>query len=110
MTGGVAVALGPIGWNAGAGMTGGVAYVTSWSQLNSDSVVAREVPAEDAAELHALVEEHHRRTGSVRAAAMLADWDHALATFRQLIPVAPVQTPAVQVPVESLEKAPNTAA
>ena len=41
MTGGVAVALGPIGWNAGAGMTGGVAYITSWSQLNVDSVVAR---------------------------------------------------------------------
>ena len=110
MTGGVAVALGPIGWNAGAGMTGGVAYVTSWSQLNSDSVVAREVPADDRAELQALVEEHHRRTGSVRAAVMLADWDHALATFRQLIPVAPVQAPAVQVPVESLEKAPKTAA
>ncbi|HEV1991765.1 MAG TPA: glutamate synthase subunit alpha, partial [Candidatus Dormibacteraeota bacterium] len=110
MTGGVAVALGPIGWNAGAGMTGGVAYVTAWSQLNSDSVVAREVPAEDAAELRALVEEHHRRTGSVRAAAMLADWNRALAGFRQLIPVAPVQAPAVQVPVESLENAPKTAA
>ena len=110
MTGGVAVALGPVGWNAGAGMTGGVAYLTSWSQLNSDSVVAREVPAEDAAELRALVEEHHRRTGSVRAAAMLADWNHALAGFRQLIPVAPVQAPVAQVPAESLENAPKTAA
>jgi glutamate synthase (NADPH/NADH) large chain/glutamate synthase (ferredoxin) len=110
MTGGVAVALGPIGWNAGAGMTGGVAYITSWSQLNSDSVVAREVPAEDAAELRALVEEHHARTGSVRAAAMLADWGHALAGFRQLIPVAPVQAPAAAVPAESREKAPKTAA
>src|SRR6202011_3976435 len=78
MTGGVAVALGPIGWNAGAGMTGGVAYVTAWNQLNADSVVARAVPSEDALELKALVEEHHRRTGSVRAAALLADWDHAL--------------------------------
>jgi glutamate synthase domain-containing protein 2/glutamate synthase domain-containing protein 1/glutamate synthase domain-containing protein 3 len=110
MTGGVAVALGPIGWNAGAGMTGGVAYITSWSQLNVDSVVAREVPAEDAPELRALVEEHHRRTGSIRAAAMLADWSRALAGFRQLIPVAPVQAPAAQVPAESLENAPKTAA
>jgi glutamate synthase domain-containing protein 2/glutamate synthase domain-containing protein 1/glutamate synthase domain-containing protein 3 len=110
MTGGVAVALGPVGWNAGAGMTGGVAYLTSWSQLNSDSVVAREVPAEDAAELRALVEEHHLRTGSVRAAAMLADWGRALAGFRQLIPVAPVQTPVAQVPADSLENAPKTAA
>jgi glutamate synthase domain-containing protein 3 len=110
MTGGVAVALGPIGWNAGAGMTGGVAYVTSWNQLNADSVVAREVPAEDAHELRALVEEHHRRTGSARAAAMLADWTHALAGFRQLVPVAATQAPAVQAPVESLENVPKTAA
>ena len=110
MTGGIAIALGPIGWNAGAGMTGGVAYVTSWSQLNSDSVVAREVPAEDAAELRALVEEHHRRTGSSRAEAMLADWSRALSEFRQLVPMAAVQAPAAQVAAESFENAPKTAA
>jgi glutamate synthase (NADPH/NADH) large chain/glutamate synthase (ferredoxin) len=110
MTGGVAVALGPIGWNAGAGMTGGVAYVTEWNQLNADSVVAREVPAEDAHELQALVEEHHRRTGSMRAAAMLADWAHALAGFRQLVPVAAIQAAASQAPEPSLENAPKTAA
>src|SRR5256885_12884049 len=51
MTGGVVVALGPVGWNAGAGMTGGLAYLTDWRQLNADSVVAREVPTEDAPEL-----------------------------------------------------------
>jgi glutamate synthase domain-containing protein 2/glutamate synthase domain-containing protein 1/glutamate synthase domain-containing protein 3 len=93
MTGGVAVALGSVGWNAGAGMTGGVAYVTAWNQLNSDSVVAREVPSENAHELRALVEEHQRRTGSVLAAQMLADWTRALAGFRQLIPI-PVHYPA----------------
>src|SRR3989442_13660943 len=64
MTGGIAVALGPVGWNAGAGMTGGIAYAVEWRQLNADSVVAREVPTEDAPELRALIEEHHRRTGS----------------------------------------------
>ena len=110
MTGGVAVALGPIGWNAGAGMTGGVAYVTTWNQLNADSVVAREVPGEDALELRALVEEHHRRTGSARAAAMLADWTQALAGFRQLVPVAATQAPAATTPAESLEAAPNITA
>jgi glutamate synthase domain-containing protein 3 len=98
MTGGVAVALGPVGWNAGAGMTGGVAYLTEWRQLNVDSVVAREVPAEDAAELQALVDEHHRRTGSPRAAAMLADWEQALTRFRQLVPVAAVQAPVAPEP------------
>jgi len=94
MTGGVAVALGPIGWNAGAGMTGGVAYVTTWNQLNADSVVAREVPAEDGVELRALVEEHQRRTGSVLAGRMLADWARSLMEFRQLVPVAAISVPA----------------
>jgi glutamate synthase (NADPH/NADH) large chain/glutamate synthase (ferredoxin) len=112
MTGGVAVALGPVGWNAGAGMTGGVAYVTSWNQLNSDSVVAREVPSEDALELRALVEEHHRRTGSVLAKAMLADWTRALGGFRQLVPISvaypPESHPALRAPTESLEPAAKT--
>jgi glutamate synthase (ferredoxin) len=98
MTGGVAVALGPVGWNAGAGMTGGVAYLTEWRQLNADSVVAREVPVEDAAELRELVEEHERRTGSPRAAAMLADWGRSLKAFRQMVPVAPVQAQATPEP------------
>ena len=112
MTGGIAVALGPVGWNAGAGMTGGVAYVTEWRQLNADSVVAREVPAEDAAELRALVEEHHRRTDSKRAAELLGDWDRAVKRFRQIVPVAAIQTQAVPEPVASAapENAPKTAA
>src|SRR5712671_4851281 len=110
MTGGTAVALGPIGWNAGAGMTGGVAYLTDWRQLNADSVVAREVPAEDEAELRALVEEHSRRTGSPRAAAMLADWYSALGRFRQVVPVAPLQAQAAVEPAVSTESAPKTAA
>jgi glutamate synthase domain-containing protein 3 len=79
-------------------MTGGVAFVTEWRQLNADSIVAREVPAEDAAELRALVEEHLSRTGSARAAAMLADWDSAMAKFRQLVPVAAVQAQAAPEP------------
>jgi glutamate synthase domain-containing protein 3 len=112
MTGGVAVALGAVGWNAGAGMTGGVAYLTEWRQLNADSVIARGVPEEDEAELRALVEEHHRRTGSLRAAAMLKDWEVALARFRQVVPVARVQAAAAPEPVAdpSPENAPKTAA
>ena len=108
MTGGVAVALGPVGWNAGAGMTGGVAYAVQWRQLNLDSVVAREVPPEDADELRALVEEHHRRTGSPRAAAMLADWNLALEAFRQIVPVP--AAPAAETLQPKPEEAPKTAA
>jgi glutamate synthase (NADPH/NADH) large chain len=93
MTGGVVVSLGPVGWNAGAGMTGGTAYLAEWGQLNPDSVVAREIPAEDEAELRALVEEHQRRTGSARAAALLAEWPGAVSRFRQIVPVAVARPP-----------------
>jgi glutamate synthase domain-containing protein 2 len=110
MTGGVAVALGRVGWNAGAGMTGGVAYAVEWGQLNADSVVAREVPPEDADELRALVEEHHRRTGSARAAAMLASWEEALRTFRQIVPIAVTQPPEpAPTPAEEGSKEPRLA-
>ncbi|MDQ6742943.1 MAG: glutamate synthase large subunit [Candidatus Dormibacteraeota bacterium] len=97
MTGGVAVALGPLGWNVGAGMTGGVAYIREWRQLNSDSVCVRAVPSEDADLLRGLVEEHLQRTGSRRAAELLADWDQALRSFRQVIPV-PSSAPAPVTP------------
>ncbi len=110
MTGGVAVALGPVGWNAGAGMTGGTAYLVEWSQLNADSVIAREVPSEDAEELKALVEEHLARTGSRRAAEMLADWDRAVGRFRQIVPVAAPQPQVETAPEDAPEKAPRTAA
>jgi glutamate synthase domain-containing protein 3 len=94
MTGGVAVSLGPVGWNVGAGMTGGVAYIREWGQLNPDSVCARPVPAEDAEQLRALVEEHGRRTGSRLAAELLADWPRALQDFRQVVPLAAPEAPA----------------
>src|SRR5436305_12120937 len=101
MTGGVAVSLGPVGWNTGAGMTGGTAYLLEWRQLNGDSVIAREVPAEDALELRAIVAEHARRTGSTLAAALLADWAASLDRFRQVVPVVVVPPVPPEAPVES---------
>ena len=94
MTGGVAVSLGPVGWNVGAGMTGGVAYIRESGQLNPDSVCARQVPAEDAEQLRALVDEHRRRTGSRLAAELLADWPRALRGFRQVVPLVAPEAPA----------------
>jgi glutamate synthase domain-containing protein 3 len=98
MTGGIAVSLGPVGWNVGAGMTGGVAYVRGWGQLNPDSVFARPVPAEDAGTLRALVEEHQRRTGSRLAGQLLAGWDRTLKEFRQVVPVGAPQPTGAPVP------------
>jgi glutamate synthase (ferredoxin) len=96
----VAVALGPVGWNVGAGMTGGVAYLSEWGQLNPDSVTVRPVPTEDAWQLRELVEEHYRRTGSRRAGELLSDWEGALQQFRQLVPKAaqPAPTPVPAQP------------
>jgi len=105
MTGGVAVALGPVGGNAGAGMTGGTAYLVEWRQLNADSVVAREVPPEDVAELRALVQEHLQRTGSRRAAEMLGGWDEAVRRFRQIVPVAPPPAVVSEAPKDSPDEA-----
>ncbi len=104
MTGGVAVSLAAVGWNAGAGMTGGTAYLVDWRQLNADSVVAREVPSEDEPELRALVEEHLRYTGSERAASLLSDWAGSMAKFRQIVPIATVQ-PTVPEPAPAQENA-----
>ena len=87
-------------------MTGSVAYVREWRQLNVYNVVARHVPAEDAEGLRRLVEEHLRRTGSRRAAELLADWELALEGFRQIMPVAVVQPPVTP----ALEAAPSEAA
>ena len=84
MTGGRAVVLGPTGRNFAAGMSGGVAYVldedVSFPARCNMGMVGFEAPdAADAAELRALVEEHLRRTDSVVAARVLAEWDRLLA-------------------------------
>ena len=109
MTGGVAVALGPVGWNVGAGMTGGIAYMREWGQLNSDSVVARPVPAEDAEQLRALVAEHVERTDSKLGARFLSDWPRALKGFRQVVPVAAIAVAGPAEPPRATAVEPQTA-
>jgi glutamate synthase (ferredoxin) len=106
MTGGVAVALGPVGWNVGAGMTGGVAYVRRWGQLNPDSVSVRPVPYEDEEQLRTLIEEHSSHTGSRLAAELLADWPATLRGFRQVIPLGAAQTPPTAQPADTASDEP----
>jgi glutamate synthase (NADPH/NADH) large chain len=92
MTGGTAVILGPVGFNFAAGMTGGMAFVLDADdaflrQLNGDSVVANRIASPHwAGVLRALVEEHHRETGSALADDLLRNWDHAVARFWQVTP------------------------
>jgi glutamate synthase domain-containing protein 3 len=94
MTGGTVVVLGPVGPNFGAGMTGGRAYVFDpdgqlHACLNHELVmVAAADEADD--ELRALLDAHRRRTGSPRAAKLLASWASSAALFRRVEPRADV--------------------
>jgi glutamate synthase domain-containing protein 3 len=95
MTGGTVVILGPFGYNLGAGMTGGQAYVydpdqTLATRLNRQLVDAAIVDDAQAAELEFLIAEHRELTGSRLAGAMLADWDATLRSFWRVAPVGEV--------------------
>lgn len=89
MTGGRAVVLGPTGRNFAAGMSGGIAYVID---LDPDNVnvdlrdAVGELDDTDKQWLHDAVRRHQEETGSTVAAALLADWDRALARFGKIIP------------------------
>ena len=80
MTGGVAVILGRIGANFGAGMTGGMAYVhdpdsTAGAMINMESLVTCPVAHPHwEAQLKGLIERHLAETGSRKAAQILQDW------------------------------------
>jgi glutamate synthase domain-containing protein 3 len=91
MTGGNVVVLGPTGRNFAAGMSGGVAYVLDVdgcfaSRCNFELVGFDEMDAQDDKTLFELVTEHHRRTGSVVAEQLLADWPAAMARIVKVMP------------------------
>jgi len=84
MTGGVAVVLGPVGKNFGAGMSGGVAYcydprgALAAGRANGDvrgDLHAVEAASDDAALLKRLLQRHLRWTGSEVARRLLLEWD-----------------------------------
>jgi len=93
MTGGRVVVLGETGRNFAAGMSGGVAYV--WDKnhdfdyfCNMDMVEINlvEEPAYRK-ELHELIRQHYRYTGSALARTMLDDWNHYVDEFIQVVPI-----------------------
>jgi glutamate synthase (ferredoxin) len=83
MTGGTVVVLGRIGYNLGAGMTGGQAFVWDprldrvMARINTDLVEPIRPDTDALEELRWLVERHLGLTGSVRAAELLKVWDQA---------------------------------
>jgi glutamate synthase (ferredoxin) len=96
MTGGTVVILGPFGYNLGAGMTGGQAFVYDpdhllVTRLNPQLVDAALLDDAQAGELQFLVSQHRELTGSPTAGAMLADWDVTLRLFRRVAPLGEVE-------------------
>jgi glutamate synthase (ferredoxin) len=98
MTGGVVVVLGRTGRNVAAGMTGGVAFLLDDENslqrlLNPDTVAIHTLTTpEQEGLLRPLLEEHHRRTGSEKAAAIIADWPNWQGRFKVLVPPSELAT------------------
>jgi glutamate synthase domain-containing protein 2/glutamate synthase domain-containing protein 3 len=91
MTGGRVVILGPTGSNVGAGMSGGECFVHDPSgdvlaRVNRQLVEARRPEGFQLDDVRELVEEHVTVTGSVRARALLDDWDTAVEDFWRIAP------------------------
>ena len=92
MTGGTVVVLGPVGYNLGAGMTGGQAFVFDptlerlISRLNTDLVEAERPDAEALEEVRWLVERHAELTGSPRSASCSTDWAKAVTQLWHVLP------------------------
>ncbi len=91
MTGGTVVVLGSTGRNVGAGMTGGRVYLYAEPgsgdiHMSEDATPLRRLNEAENEELQALVTEHHDRTRSPRAEAMLKDWETVSVDFWILRP------------------------
>ena len=91
MTGGHVVVLGPTGRNFAAGMSGGVAYVLDPTgafpaRCNRELVDLDPFEAADAELVRTLLSEHHARTGSSVARAVLDDFDAHAGSFVKVMP------------------------
>jgi glutamate synthase domain-containing protein 3 len=92
MTGGTVVVLGRIGYNLGAGMTGGQAFVWDpetervMTRVNHDLVDVLRPSHDGLEELRWLVERHLDLTGSRKASWLLAHWDDTADQFWHILP------------------------
>ena len=92
MTGGRVVVLGNTGRNFGAGMSGGIAYV--WDKdsdfegmCNTETFELEALEStDDINELHALITDHQKYTGSTVAEHILNNWKAELTRFVKVMP------------------------
>ncbi|MFC1693858.1 glutamate synthase small subunit, partial [Candidatus Latescibacterota bacterium] len=93
MTGGVVVVLGDTGNNFAAGMSGGIAFVYNESEMfdtrcNLDMVDIESVLSfEDKLLLRNIIEKYYSYTKSIRAKAILNNWETSLPLFAKVIPI-----------------------
>ena len=107
MTGGVVIVLGRTGYNFGAGMSGGLAFVLDEGhhlpqRINPDMVhVVRVTSQVDVDLLKHLIVRHVRLTGSVQGQTVLDDWSTRLGLFWKVAPRGTVGSTGVrqEVPV-----------
>ncbi|MFA5990573.1 MAG: glutamate synthase large subunit [Sphingomonas sp.] len=92
MTGGVAVVLGEVGQNFGAGMSGGMAFVydptaSFAKRANPETIMWQRLASMHwEAVLLNLVRAHHKATDSKWASAIIEDWPRSRACFWQVVP------------------------
>ncbi|NMP30331.1 glutamate synthase large subunit [Thalassotalea sp. M1531] len=95
MTGGIVTVLGDVGLNFGAGMTGGFAYVLDEAddlaiRLNNESIemLAIEDLVIHQEHLRGIINQHFEETGSLRAQAILKEFDTFSSKFKLIKPKA----------------------
>ena len=91
-TGGRVVVLGDTGKNFAAGMSGGIAYVWDprrdlYLRVNKELVSIELVTdRHDREELRRMIQEHVAATSSVKGRTILEDFDHAVESFKKILP------------------------
>jgi len=92
MTGGIAVILGEVGRNFGAGMSGGIAYIFDEKKTfekNCNKIALNLLPVDedkDIVELRELIENHYNTTLSPLAQRILEKWEESLPKFIKIFP------------------------
>ena len=91
MTGGIAIILGEVGRNFGAGMSGGIAYIydknNTFKKMYNSSMIDLEV-VDDISEqqLQSYIEKHSKFTKSKIAKHILTNWDKEIKYFIKVMP------------------------
>lgn len=115
MTGGIVVVLGPTGYNFGAGMTGGVAYVLDEEnalprRYNPQLVQLDPITDQDELKVQPLIRRHLELTRSPLAAEVLENWDHYRGKFWRVLPreaVAKIEAANAASEVQEASSAPE---